>query len=168
MGVMSVDMGASSYVIAEGSVWLIEWIQESVLMKVLRVMLLEATPVDKIETLFAHGRHFVELSARSASSPGTVCKNIKVLVFTCRAEEKGAFVDSAPTTVIFSSEEGPHGLAFPFLCLSNTPADDALAVEDELEEDVLCWRLSRCEHGWVDRVRYPKLGGEVGRNVDID
>lgn len=137
-------------------------------MKVLRVMLLEATPVHKVEALFAHGWHFVKLSARSASCPGTVCKNVKVLVFSCSAEEKGAFVDSAPTTEVFSSEEGPHGLAFPFFCLSNTPADNALAVENKLEEDVLCWRLSGCEHGWVDRVRYPKLRGEVGRNVDID
>lgn len=127
-----------------------------------------AAPVDKVETLFAYGRHLVELSGRPASSPGAVCKKVKVLVFICSAEEEGALVDSAPTTMIFSSEESPHGLALPLFCLSNTPADDALAVENELEEDVLYRRLSGCEHGWVDGVRYPKLRGKVGRDVNID
>lgn len=40
VGVMSVDMGSSSYMIAEGSVWPVKWIQESILIEVLRVMLL--------------------------------------------------------------------------------------------------------------------------------
>lgn len=161
-------MGASSYMIAEGSVWLIKWIQESILIEVLRVVLLEATPVDQVETLFAGGWYVVELSASSASAPGAICEDVKVLVVTCRTKEERSFINSAPTSMVFSSEKRPHGLAFPLVCLSDTPADDTFAVEDELEEHVLCRRVGGREHGRIYRVRYPELGAKVGWNENID
>jgi hypothetical protein len=161
-------MGSSSYVIAEGSIWLIKWIQESILIEVLRVMLLEATPVDQVEPSFARRWHLIVLSACSASSSGTVCEYVEVLVVACRAKEKGALVDSAPTTMVFSSEKRPHNFTFPLFCLSDTPADDTLAVEDEFEEHVLGRRVSRREHDRVYRVRYPELGPKIGWNVNIN
>jgi hypothetical protein len=42
-------MAASSDMIVEGGIGPVDWIQESILVEALRVVLLEATPVDKVK-----------------------------------------------------------------------------------------------------------------------
>jgi hypothetical protein len=39
--------------------------------------------------------------------------------------------------MVVSASECPHGLALPLVTLADAPADNALAIEQELEEHVL-------------------------------
>lgn len=162
-------MATSSDMVAESSIRFITGVNESVLIEALGVVFLETAPVDQIETGVTQWRHVFEFSARPASASCAVRDNVKILVVTRRSEEEAALFDSAPAhALVLAAEESPHGLALPLVCRADTPADNAFAIEEELEEDVFGLRFGRCEGCWLDGIRDPELRREVGRNVDVD